>query len=170
MTLQNFEQRQPDHELKKGMAYFKAKHVIQLKETAPGQWKATVRGSKNYTVEISLEGAELLEVGCDCPVGSPYCKHVIAVLYALRKKTGKGTKPGSAKKITKALNDIPDKDLRALLLKYSDEEEGFRKMAEAYVLAKEEEREKAFSEMLIRKAAQAVTESYGGSKRIVFPG
>ncbi|HWK07406.1 MAG TPA: SWIM zinc finger family protein [Puia sp.] len=88
MTLENFEQLQPDKELKKGMAYYQLKNITSLKKRAPGQWKAEVRGSEIYAVEISLQETEIVEVDCDCPVGMPYCKHVIAVLYALREALG----------------------------------------------------------------------------------
>jgi hypothetical protein len=162
VTLKNFEQRLPDKELKKGLDYFNTHHVFDLEETASGRWKARVRGAVNYKVAISLEGIELLEVSCDCPVGTPYCKHVIAILYTLRERLGLQIQPGDTQKITAAIDELQDKNLRTFLLKYSDGEEGFRKVAEAYALAEEGEREKELFEILIRNAARAVTESYGG--------
>jgi len=88
MTLQNFEKHQPDHELKKGHDYFRTGHVNRLKETAPGEWEARVRGRETYEVAIVLEGNEIADVDCDCILETPYCKHVLAVLYALQERLG----------------------------------------------------------------------------------
>ncbi len=166
MTLQNFEKHQPDHELKKGHDYFRTGHVNRLKETAPGEWEARVRGRETYEVTVILEGDHIDEVDCDCLHDIAYCKHVIAVLYALKERLGLPAAPPAAKDNTAtttiSIKHLPEELLRGFLANYSEIDKGFGKMIEAYVMAEEGEREKVLYEMRIRHAATAVAEKTGG--------
>src|SRR5882757_9950779 len=158
MTLQNFEKHQPDHELKKGHDYFRTGHVNRLKETAPGEWEARVRGRETYEVAVVLEGTVIADVDCDCILEIPYCKHVIAVLYALQERLGLPVARPAAKENTVAatisIKHLPEEHLRGFLLNYSEIEEGFGKIIEAYVMAEEGQRQKVLYEMRIRHAAK----------------
>lgn len=105
MTIRNFEQHLPPHEVTKGKDYFKRKRVSRLTETS-GRWTADVRGrdSNEYEVEVDTSDHSIDKVYCGCPIQEEkiYCKHVIAVLHAIREKLGfavteKEEKPAAAK-------------------------------------------------------------------------
>lgn len=84
-SLDNFESYVPPKILARGLAYFNDRAVERLEESAKGQWEAVVSGSEDYEVEITLDGKQVKACICDCPYdGGPVCKHVVAVLYALR--------------------------------------------------------------------------------------
>lgn len=174
MTLQNFEKHQPDNELKKGHDYFRTGHVNRLKEAAPGEWEARVRGRETYEVSVVLKGTVIADVDCDCILDIPYCKHVIAVLYALQERLlGIPATPPAAKDntvtTTISIRHLPEEHLRGFLSSYSDIEEGFGKMIEAYVMAEEGEREKVLYEMRIRHAARMAAEKSGGIEQQNLP-
>ena len=89
MTIRNFEQQLPPHELTKGKDYFRRKRVTRLKETS-GRWTADVKGRDAYEVDIHTSDNSIDKVFCSCVIQEEkiYCKHVIAVLYAIREKLG----------------------------------------------------------------------------------
>ncbi|MCB0555160.1 MAG: SWIM zinc finger family protein, partial [Phaeodactylibacter sp.] len=93
-SLDNFESHVPAKILARGRAYFNERTVERLEETTKGQWEAVVAGSEDYEVEITLAGKQVKAWSCDCPYdGGAVCKHVVAVLYALRE-----TAPTKARK------------------------------------------------------------------------
>lgn len=70
--------------LQRGRTYFEEGAVICFEEVLPGQWQAEVAGSADYTVEVSLQGEEILQSFCDCPfTGGEFCKHEIAVFLEI---------------------------------------------------------------------------------------
>lgn len=89
ITLSEFENFVPSVILMRGKDYYNDNAVITLKETSTGEWEATVEGTEEYSVEISLEGNEIESWFCDCPYDGDICKHVVAVLYAIRNKNKK---------------------------------------------------------------------------------
>ncbi|WP_319560710.1 SWIM zinc finger family protein [Marispirochaeta sp.] len=84
MNLSNFEQYIDVRILERGREYWESGRVSNM------HWDdecivATVRGGDLYQVEIDLEGAQIDSVFCDCPYDwDEYCKHVVAVLFALK--------------------------------------------------------------------------------------
>jgi len=68
----------------RGIDYYNDNAVKTLEETSTGEWKATVEGTEEYTVEISLKGNEIESWFCNCPYDGDICKHVVAVLHAIR--------------------------------------------------------------------------------------
>jgi hypothetical protein len=136
VTLQNFEYNLPDTQLAKGRSYYKDGQVIMLEEWQPGQWQATVSGSEDYDVNIVLADGDIIEVACDCPHDADYCKHAIAVLYAIREECGasaillqkKQPKSSAAKDFAAALAAVPEADLREFILAYAKKESAFRTM------------------------------------------
>ena len=83
MTLQTFEQHLNDGQLEKGLNYFENGYISELEEWETGKWIAIVSGSEDYHVKIKLKKNEITEYSCDCPHDVDYCKHIIAVLYAI---------------------------------------------------------------------------------------
>ena len=84
ITLDNFESCVPYRILVRGEEYYETGAVSELEEDSPGEWTATVEGTENYSVEISMDGKEIKSWYCDCPYDGEICKHVIATLLAIR--------------------------------------------------------------------------------------
>jgi uncharacterized Zn finger protein len=73
--------------LQRGREYFRQGAVLNLTETADG-WTAEVEGQEPYHVAITGHD-QPVEWFCDCPHDhGPVCKHVAAVLYAIRDLKG----------------------------------------------------------------------------------
>ena len=87
ITLDNFEHHVPFKIWQRGMNYYDGDAVIDLDEVAPDEWVATVQGTDEYIVELSLKGREVRSWSCECPYdGGDICKHVVAVVLAIRDK------------------------------------------------------------------------------------
>lgn len=59
ITLDNFESFVPYKILMRGEEYYDTDAVSELEETSPGEWTATVEGTDDYNVEISMNGKEV---------------------------------------------------------------------------------------------------------------
>ena len=91
ITLDNFENFVPYKIWMRGEEYYETDAVSELEEISPGEWTATVEGTDDYNVEISMDGNEIESWYCDCPYDGEICKHVVATLLAIRdnrKKAG----------------------------------------------------------------------------------
>lgn len=91
ITLDNFEDFVPYKIWMRGEEYYETDAVSELEEISPGEWTATVEGTDDYNVEISMDGNEIESWYCDCPYEGEICKHVVATLLAIRdnrKKAG----------------------------------------------------------------------------------
>ena len=85
ITLDNFEYHVPFKIWQRGVDYYDNDAVIDLDEMALGEWVATVEGTDEYLVELSLKGREVQSWSCECPYdGGDICKHVVAVVLAIR--------------------------------------------------------------------------------------
>lgn len=105
--LDNFESFIPQQILGRGLDYFESGAVERLEEIAKGRWEAVVSGSEDYEVEIALTGKKVKNWSCDCPYdGGAVCKHVVAVLYALREAAPKEAKGGKRRAGKKSFEDI----------------------------------------------------------------
>ena len=100
MTLKNFRKNLKAYQLKKGLDYFKVGFVKGLRESKVGKWSANVTGSSNYRVHIQFQENTIEDCSCDCPHDTEYCKHVIAVLYAIQERKDMPVKKNSSKKKT----------------------------------------------------------------------
>ena len=69
----------------RGKEYFDANQVVMLKQTPDG-WSAVIEGSETY--QVLLEGHDVITSWqCTCPFEhGPVCKHVAAVLFAVRER------------------------------------------------------------------------------------
>ncbi len=72
----------------RGKKYYQAHFVQGLQRLDDGSYAATVVGTKRYRVKAKLAGADSdeLEAQCNCPafgVYDDYCKHVVALLFAV---------------------------------------------------------------------------------------
>lgn len=86
LSIYNFESQLSSDALKKGKDYFKAGCVENI-EYENNIWTAEVEGTDIYEVEVALDtNAQILNTDCDCPHDATYCKHIIAVFYAIQKE------------------------------------------------------------------------------------
>ena len=71
--------------IKRATSYYENGNVIDVAETRPGEFEATVEGSEDYTVQLKLEDGKITEYDCDCPYDmGPVCKHIVAVIMHLQ--------------------------------------------------------------------------------------
>lgn len=70
--------------LQRGLDYFHNGTVQDI--SASGHtWRATVSGTEDYRVKLTLQNERVTEWDCTCPYeGGPICKHVVALLFALQ--------------------------------------------------------------------------------------
>lgn len=98
--------------VERGEAYYHEGRVTNLTEEAPGKYSATVEGSEEYEVFVSLEDAEY---DCNCPYwNAPYCKHVAAVLLAIEAMQQMPS-PAENEPSDTALDKLSHKELVTLL-------------------------------------------------------
>lgn len=114
MNLQNFDNYISSTIVKRGKNYFKNGHVVALVQRTNTKWVAEVAGHDAYDVEVQLSSTEeIVDSFCNCPYDGPYCKHEVAVFYALQQEPKKDT-PSSP--LEMALNKQSKEDLVAFLL------------------------------------------------------
>lgn len=89
ITLDDFENFVPYKILERGEEYYEMGTVSDLEETSSGEWEATVAGTEDYHVEISIDDGEVDYWDCDCPYDGSICKHVVATLLAIRENQKK---------------------------------------------------------------------------------
>jgi len=89
LTLDDFDRQLPKDLLKKAQPYYQDGSVLYVDQSDDGVWHAEVAGSDTYSVEITLNKRTITNSFCDCPVESNLCKHVVAILFALREEVKK---------------------------------------------------------------------------------
>jgi uncharacterized Zn finger protein len=87
MNIKDFESQIDSKILSRGRAYHRSGYISSL-EYDNGEWVADVEGSDNYTVTARLsDNGDIEDTFCDCPYDwGEYCKHQVAVFFALREK------------------------------------------------------------------------------------
>ncbi|MBI9096707.1 MAG: hypothetical protein JEY71_17750 [Sphaerochaeta sp.] len=87
MNIDDFEDAvEPTITLIRGEGYYLDGSVLSLEMPYPNHYSAKVAGSRIYQVTLVLDDdREVEEIACTCPYDwGEYCKHEVAVLYALR--------------------------------------------------------------------------------------
>lgn len=118
ITLDNFEDFVPYKIWMRGEEYYETDAVSELEEISPGEWTATVEGTDDYNVEISMDGNEIESWYCDCPYDGEICKHVVAALLAIRDNNKRVRRSAFSKMriVTKEEEVVqPDVDIKQLL-------------------------------------------------------
>ena len=87
MRLDDFENEISAVIFRRGEDYYENGLVEGLEEVAPGRWNAVVEGTIDYETEVCVENGEITSWDCDCPYDGYMCKHVVAVLLAVRDET-----------------------------------------------------------------------------------
>lgn len=142
-SLKNFETETGADILKRGQQYYNQGAVMNLEQTDSHTWEADVKGSEVYSVEIKLKNNNSISAyKCDCPYDGDLCKHVVAVLFALRdeiSQTGTNKKPASAKaSFESLLQKITLQELQEFIRKYAPGDKGFKTEFELYFSDKDD--------------------------------
>jgi uncharacterized Zn finger protein len=125
MNLTNFENQVSSVIFDRGCDYFENGKVGDLQQLSSGEWVAEVEGNYgDYTVEINVDNQGNIEdYSCNCPFDGPVCKHVVAVLLAIREEQKSAKSKPDAKKTPPEWESIianaPEKELRSFLLGYA---------------------------------------------------
>ncbi|MCL2520080.1 MAG: hypothetical protein FWE37_03610 [Spirochaetaceae bacterium] len=163
MTLDNFENYFSAIVLQRALGYFEAGKVSSFEEEAKGQWLAEVDGNEIYTVKVIFDNDKIVTLTCDCPDDlNRHCKHVGALLFALREeKANASRKPKAAKKI-KLETELPKlskEELIEILLNFAGRDRQFKselvlRFADNTDIIEE-------SRKLIKKSINAASHRYG---------
>ena len=97
----------------RGKEYYDAHQVLMLKQTIDG-WTAVIEGNETY--QVLLEGHDVItQWHCTCPFEhGPVCKHVAAVLYAVRDEI-EVNRANSSGEIDRWIDTADSETLRRLL-------------------------------------------------------
>lgn len=132
ITLKNFEKYTPPKILERGKDYYDAGAVEELEEEETGVWRAVVSGTEHYDVSVVVTGIAVTESSCNCPYGDgSMCKHIVAVLYAIRQepKTEKELKTKQKKQSKLDFDELLEKieldELREFIRFYKKEKKDF---------------------------------------------
>lgn len=125
--LKEFEQHIDETILKRGLSYFRKGFVSPPEEISKNICQATVSGSEEYTVELTIKNGVVTEQVCNCLYDmGPVCKHIVAVLFCLQQEElGLAVpEPASRKAKTKpaAKAKTVEEQVNALLEKITHEE------------------------------------------------
>jgi tetratricopeptide (TPR) repeat protein len=132
VNLKNFHKHIPPKIYERGAEYYEYDSINNVEHEYPDTWTAEVEGSELYSVEIKLNGDEIVSWKCDCPYGyGDICKHVVAVLLYI--KNNRDKYPVSAeippspqhKQLTEILHQSNNKELASFLSQYADEHPDF---------------------------------------------
>lgn len=161
MKIQDFELDIDHTILKRGKEYFLENKIYSLHQTIKNTWQAKVQGTDEYTVIVNLgNNNEIKNHECDCPYDyGTFCKHVIAVLYAIENKLVMGdaakvpTKKTSKKNISsfaKLLNKIELNEYQLFIEHYVKVDKNFKSAFELYFSEKDEnfDLEKKYTEII----------------------
>jgi AraC family transcriptional regulator len=122
MNINDFELYIDELILKRGRDYYKSACVTSL-EYDGTEWTANVEGSDDYTVVVTLsDDYEILISECDCPYEyGKYCKHKVAVFYAVRDKIASGVLIEPAEKsIKETLKNLSKQSLLNIILDFAN--------------------------------------------------
>jgi uncharacterized Zn finger protein len=96
VNLNNFEDHIDTVILERGYDYYQDNFVLSLETVSENKYCAIVEGTDFYRVLVELDNqGEIIHTSCDCPyVYGEFCKHQVAVFYALRKEQKRGEQVG----------------------------------------------------------------------------
>lgn len=152
LTLKNFEKEIDLIVLQKGKQYYQSGQVVSLEEASDGAWSAEVDGSETYQVEMTIKENEVVDYYCNCPYDGGLCKHVVAVLFALREELkNAANSPVKDKGVfEKLLQSVTHKDYQRFIRHQAERSKNFKTEFELFFADKDEriDVEKKYSELL----------------------
>ena len=159
----------------RGEDYFSSEAVRGLKKLKDGEWVASVEGTEVYKVRISLKDENVYDYSCSCPYDmGPVCKHVVAVLFAIREELGDNLKAqkkqkSNSKKAVKSTEEtfeqmisrMPREDINAIITDYAGREPGIVDYISARRTIKASSSDKEEYRQIIHDAVDAVRGRHG---------
>jgi uncharacterized Zn finger protein len=134
LLLSNIEKYIDHTILNRGLQYYESGRVEDLDEIVPGQYEATVTGTEDYFVEVSLQENEIIGSYCSCPYDySDICKHQVAVFFSIREKTP--IEPKVKQSLPKMLKELKKNELIDIIVDITNENTDVKKQL-LYSLAK----------------------------------
>ncbi len=143
IPISEFEQFIDERILERGLSCFENGAITDFSEIATGEYKATVFGTEDYTVQIKISNNIVVVHNCDCPydMGS-VCKHIVAVIFHLQEDKLELTNPDFTlpkKKKTKAISQQVNELLKTIshkeLIKFVQENSKKDKKFRDYFIA-----------------------------------
>ncbi len=144
LVLSNFENQITKAIVKRGKDYFDAGAVTCLEESEDRIWQATVEGLESYNVEIELKGKDSIQdYSCDCPYEDDTCKHVAAVLFAIRevlqnKVLQPGRKAVPKPSVNTLLQKISLEEFQGFVREYAKQDKNFQTAFELFFADKDD--------------------------------
>jgi hypothetical protein len=132
MNLNNLDKHISRKIYERGEEYYESGMIDNVVHDYPDTWKAEVEGSDLYSVEIKLNGDEIVSWDCNCPYDyGDICKHIAAVLLYI--KDNRAEHPlnievplsVSQEKLTEILKQTKNKELTSFLSQYADKHPDF---------------------------------------------
>ena len=175
ISLKKFESDIDDSIISRGAEYFANQAVRDLRQLKTDQWAASVEGTEQYRVRLSLRDDSVVDYSCSCPYDlGPICKHIVAVLYELRaRKYGEEKEAGDSKRsrgakrevseesLDKLVSGMPRKSLEAVVLEYAGREPDFAGYISAKNTLKAPRSKKEQYRRIIKDTIQAVRGRHG---------
>ena len=126
MNIQNFEKHIERKILARGKDYYFSQYIASL-EYDGEEWVAEVEGSDDYTVTVSLSNnGDIIDTYCDCPYDmGNYCKHQVAVFFALQEKglqriaSEKSKKTSNSERLDDVLAKLDKQTLISMIIEYA---------------------------------------------------
>ncbi|MXV60963.1 hypothetical protein GS429_02570 [Natronorubrum sp. JWXQ-INN-674] len=101
----------------RGERYYNHGAVTDI-ERVDDRLRATVQGSRPYTVEVTLSNGSYMEGQCSCPDDAVPCKHIVAAVLA----SGDVEAVGEGRSIEEVLETATPDELRAFLRTRAEED------------------------------------------------
>ncbi len=117
---------------KRGKLYFEDGAVCSLEDDGNGHWEAIVSGNDDYEVSVDIQFGHVQEWSCDCPYDGDICKHVVAMVLAIRDE--KKTIPINIKESTpqpktfeQLVAAVSNDELRNFVKQYAGSDKNFKR-------------------------------------------
>ena len=132
MNLKNIKQNISSKIYERGQEYFDDGCVTEIQAMDDEKWAAEVEGNyDDYSVEVKIDEKENIKSWhCNCPYDGDVCKHVVAVLLAVKEElksanpAQKGKRPSP--EWISIIENTPEKELREFMLGYAQKHREFR--------------------------------------------
>jgi hypothetical protein len=132
MNLNNFHKHVSHKIYERGEEYYENDMVDNVEHDYPDTWTAEIEGNDLYSIEIKMNGDEIVSWDCDCPYDyGDICKHAVAFLLYIR--DNKDNHPVNIEislspqqvQLNEILKQTNPKELASFLSQYADEHPDF---------------------------------------------
>lgn len=165
MNLNDFETQVNPIILDRGIDYYENGYVSNLQKFSTGEWVAQVEGNYgNYHVKISLtKDNNIVHHHCNCPFEGVVCKHLIAVLFAIKEEQSKPeSETGiNAPEWESIIKNTPEQELRNFLLDFAKTNQAIQHELIVQLAVLPEKTNTAKYEALVEQIFYSASDRYG---------